>query len=65
MVDRRGWSAAPGDRTLMKLPGLSYQPATVIWVEDSKAGLTFEELLYEPVLAHLQQAIEPAAHVAR
>jgi hypothetical protein len=54
MVDRRAWSARVDDRVLIKLDGLSYLPASVIWVEDERAGIMFEELLYEPVLMRLR-----------
>jgi len=59
MVDRRAWTARVDDRVLVKLEGLSYQPASVIWVEDDKAGILFEQLLYEPVLARLRQSCFP------
>jgi len=59
MVDRRAWSARVDDRVLIKLEGLSYLPATVIWVEDDRAGIMFEELLYEPVLARLRRSCLP------
>ena len=61
MIDRRGWSARPGDRTLVQLEGLGFQPATVIWVEDDHAGLEFEQLLHEAVLEQLKQALVQAA----
>ena len=57
LVERRAWSANTGDRVLVKLPGLAYQSAEVVWVEDNQAGVAFEELLYEPVLEHLRQSI--------
>ena len=60
MVDRRAWSARVDDRVLIKLEGLSYLPATVIWVEDGRAGIMFEELLYEPVLARLRRSFLPS-----
>lgn len=56
MVNRRAWTARTGDRVLVKMDGLSYLPASVIWVEDDRAGIMFEELLYEPVLAGLQRS---------
>ncbi len=59
MVERRAWTARAGDRLLVKLDGLSYQPASVIWVEDDKAGIMFESLLYEPVLMRLCQTCPP------
>lgn len=57
MVDCRGWSAAPGERVLVTIPGLSAQPADVVWREDDRAGIAFEQPLYEPVLIHLQQTL--------
>ncbi len=59
MVDRRAWTARVDDRILVKLDNLSYQPATVIWVEDDRAGIMFERLLYEPILARLSLACQP------
>ncbi len=49
MVEARGWSAAPEDRILVTLPGLSAQPAEVVWIEDGRAGIAFEQLLHETV----------------
>ena len=57
MIDRRGWSATAEDRVLLKLPGLSWQPAEVLWVEADKAGLIFEQPLHELVLERFQQAL--------
>jgi hypothetical protein len=53
MVERRAWNIQPEQRVLVKLEGLGYQPAIVLWVEEDKAGLQFEQPLYEPVLAHV------------
>lgn len=60
MVDRRAWSARVDDRVLIKLEGLAYQPASVIWVEDDKAGIMFEHMLYEPILVRLRQSCLPS-----
>ena len=57
MVERQAFSAKPEDRVLIKLPGLSFQPATVVWIEDDKVGIAFEAPLYEAVLEHLTQAM--------
>lgn len=61
MVDRRGWKPEPGERTLVQLEGLGFQPATVVWVEDGRAGIEFEQLLHEVVLAQLKSAMARAA----
>lgn len=55
MVDARSWTIRAEETVSIKLPGLAYQPAKVIWIEDERAGIAFEELLYEPTLEHLSQ----------
>ncbi|MGQ7830000.1 PilZ domain-containing protein [Altererythrobacter sp. Z27] len=55
MVDARSWSIRPGEAVSVKLPGLGFQPAEVIWIEDQRAGIAFEEPLYEPTLEHLSR----------
>ncbi|NVE95037.1 PilZ domain-containing protein [Altererythrobacter lutimaris] len=55
MVDARAWSIRPGETISIKLPGLNYQPAEVVWNEDERAGIAFEEPLYEPTLEHLSR----------
>lgn len=49
MVEARGWTAAPGDRVLVTLPGLSAQPAEMVWIEDGRGGIAFEQPLHETV----------------
>lgn len=58
MIDRRAWTLNEGDRILARLPGLEFQPATVVWVEDEHAGIAFDNLLYEPVLIRLREMME-------
>jgi len=55
MIERRAWTLKDDDRLLVRLPGLEFQPATVVWVDDEHAGIAFESLLYEPVLMRLRQ----------
>ena len=57
MIDRRGWSARPGDRALVQLEDLGFQPGAVVWVEDDHAGIEFEQLLHEAVLERLKQTM--------
>jgi hypothetical protein len=57
MVDKRAVQMEEGDRVLIKLPGLAWLPLSVLWIEDARAGLLFEEPLYAAVLEHLQQCI--------
>ena len=49
MVEASGWTATPGDRVLLTLPGLSAQPGELIWNEDGRAGIAFEQPLHETV----------------
>ena len=55
MVDKRTAKMEEGDRLLIKLPGLAYLPVSVLWMEDARVGLLFEEPLYAPVLEHLER----------
>lgn len=50
MVEARGWSAKPGDHVSVRLPGLEAIGAQVVWNEDQRAGIAFDEPLYGPVL---------------
>lgn len=54
LIDRRMLRLQDKDRVLIKLPDLAYQGATVLWVEDDRAGLGFEQPLYGAVLSHLK-----------
>lgn len=49
MVEACGWSVDSGDRVLVTLPGLSPQPAEIVWIEDGRAGFVFEQPLHESV----------------
>lgn len=57
MVRRHAWSAQVNERILIQLEGLSYQPATVNWVEGELAGIEFEQLLHEAVLERLKASL--------
>lgn len=57
MVERRAWTFKPDERILIKLPGLEYQTANVIWSDEDHAGIAFENLLYEPVLHRLRRLL--------
>ena len=61
MVERGRWAAECGDRVLLMLPGLAYQPATIVWMEDDLAGIAFEQTLHEAVLTHLQASVKASA----
>ncbi|QUL37562.1 PilZ domain-containing protein [Erythrobacter sp. JK5] len=53
LVDARGWSVKPGEKVSVKLPNLAFVAANVVWIENSRAGIAFEEPLYGPTLEHL------------
>ncbi|GGD58316.1 hypothetical protein GRI62_01525 [Erythrobacter arachoides] len=57
MVESRGWSAEVGERVLVTLPGLSAQPAELVWMEDGRAGIAFEHPLHETVFDRLEAMI--------
>ena len=61
MVDRRSWSTQPEDRVLVQLEGLGFQPASVVWVEENRAGIAFEELMHEAVFERLKGSLARAA----
>jgi len=64
MVERRAWTLKAEDRLLIKLPGLEYQTASVVWCDDENAGIAFENLLYEPVLLRLREMMQGRAQAA-
>ena len=53
LIERQAMAIRRDDRVLLLLPGLRYLAAAVAWIEDGRAGLIFEEPLYEPVLNHV------------
>lgn len=53
VFDRRTMPLEEGQRVLIRLPGLTFMGASVIWIEDDRAGLAFEQPLYPPVLEHI------------
>jgi hypothetical protein len=55
LIDKRMISMQQGDRVLIKLEGLAYLPATVLWIEEGEAGLSFEQPIYGPVLEHVRR----------
>ena len=57
MVEARGWTAEPGDRVLVTLPGLSAQPAELVWIEDGRGGIAFEQPLHETVFERFEALV--------
>ena len=64
MAECVGWSAQPGERILVTLPGLETQPGEMVWQEDGKVGVVFERPLHEVVLERFLQMLRPAAIAA-
>ncbi len=54
MVNARGWSIDVWERVSVKLPGLGWQGANVVWIEDCKAGIALEEPLHPATLEHIE-----------
>ena len=54
LVQRTFRALHEGERVLIRLPGLTFMPAQVVWVEETTAGITFEHALHEAILAHLK-----------
>ena len=61
MVDARSWSIREGELLSVKLPSLSWAAAKLVWIEDGRAGIAFDEMLYEPTLEHLNSLSRVAA----
>ncbi|MEO5708082.1 MAG: PilZ domain-containing protein [Alteraurantiacibacter sp.] len=53
LVDIKRWGGEVGERVLVKLPGLAFQPASIAWVDEEQAGIAFEQAMHEAVLDHL------------
>ncbi len=61
MVDARGWDIDVWERVSVKLPGLGWQGAKVVWIEDRKAGIALEDPLHPATLEHIESAMALAA----
>lgn len=59
MIDRCSMTFRADQRLLMRLPGLEYIPARVLWVEADRVGMEFERPLHDAVLEHLLKAVRP------
>jgi len=57
MVECQSWSAEPGDRVTVKLPGIDFHPGSLVWIEDGRAGIAFEELLHDLTFNQLKDLI--------
>jgi len=57
MVECRSWSAEPGERVTVKLPGFDFQPGNLVWIEEGRAGIAFEEILHDLTVSKLKNLI--------
>ena len=53
MIETGAWLPREEQRVLVGLPALPSLPAAVLWVENGRAGILFDELLGEVVFEHL------------
>jgi len=53
MVGTGLWRAREDQRVLVSLPNVPSLPGHVIWVENGRAGILFDQLLNEVVYEHL------------
>lgn len=60
MVDAQGTGLREEDRVLVKMEGLEFMPGTVLWIEDHRAGISYERIMHETILEHLRLRISGA-----
>lgn len=53
MIATGAWLPREEQRVMVSLPALPSLPATVLWVQNGRAGILFDELLGEVVYEHL------------
>lgn len=58
MVPCKGWEAIPGERVLTTLGGLGVRPSRLVWVEDGRAGIAFDEVLHYAVYDLLRARLD-------
>lgn len=56
LIERQAMAFAVDDAVLVRLPGLSFSRAVVVWVEDGIAALAFDEILHDAIFEHLQHS---------
>jgi hypothetical protein len=57
LIDARTSIPKEGESISVWLEGLEALPATVVWAEDGKAGIAFEQLLHEAVYSRLMKGM--------
>jgi len=58
MVDASGWIADLGERVLTTVRGIGVQPSNLVWMEDGRAGIAFEQPLHTAVFDYLVARLE-------
>lgn len=53
MIETGGWLPREEQRILISLPAVSSLRAAVLWVQNGRAGILFDELLSEVIYEHL------------
>jgi len=53
----QSWPAEAGDEVSVKLPGLDSRHGRIVWIEEGRTGIAFEELLHETAFHRLQDMI--------
>ncbi len=58
MVASSGWTADPGERVLTTVRGIGVQASHLVWIEDGRAGIAFEQPLHAAVYDYLLARLE-------
>ncbi len=53
MIEWHGWKLQEAQRLLVSFPTLSNVGSTVLWIEDNRVGLLFDDLLHMAVYEHM------------
>ena len=68
MVASKGWTADLGERVLTTVRGIGVQASHLVWIEDGRAGIAFEQPLhtavYDYLLARLAGYVESERETA-
>lgn len=68
MVASTGWMAEIGERVLTTVRGIGVQTSHLVWMEDGRAGIAFEQPLhaavYDYLLARLEGYVESEREAA-
>jgi hypothetical protein len=68
MVASAGWMADLGERVLTTVRGIGVQTSHLVWMEDGRAGIAFEQPLhaavYDYLLARLEGYVESEREAA-